>query len=224
MNDLHENEMDTHYEYDLKSHNLPKWCRREFPDSYLSMKLYEIAMDGNCLFKSLQVILASAGLQYSVEELRRVVADPVLNEQDQLTNNTIAMWLELVKGAYQENDQVLMNEYRHVAPLHQATWPLNTQQRQVLWHQMLKNSYWGEQHACRIFEEQTQMRILFIQGDNERPNLCWYHSKKFDPTHYVILYLNGQHYNPVSINDTFIFEWKDVPEDMKRFMFKAYPS
>lgn len=201
---------------------LPTWLKKEIPASFPKMNMYAIPPDGNCFFRSVQLILGSIGINRSISDLRCVVANPVLDPRDENTNNTIGTWLELYQGAVKERNMVLVNEYQHMYPLQNAKLPLDKQSREILFANMLKSDYWGEEHACRIIEEQTQMRFLIISGDRKAPHLCWYHSKKFKPTHYTLLFLHGQHYCPISLNDRFIFEWKDIPHDVQVFFSKAY--
>ena len=202
--------------------SLPRWLRRNFGTDYRRMRVYDISPDGHCLFRSVQKILESIGVQRTLYELRRVVADTVLDEKDHVTNETIQSWLELYKGAATEKDFYLMNEYRHMYALREAAWPLCTENRELLWQSMLTSQYWGEHHACRIIEEQTQMRLLIINGDLKTPSLVWYHSSQYKPTHYAIVFLSGQHYSPVSIDGKFIFKWTEVPTTVQLFMSQAY--
>ena len=201
---------------------LPRWLQKPLGADYRNFRMYDIAPDGHCLFRTLQMILSSIGIDRTLYELRRVVADTVLDPKDEVTNETIKTWLELYKGASKEKDHYLMNEYRHMYVLRNAEWPLNQSDRELLWQSMLTSQYWGEHHACRIMEEQTQMRLLVINGDLKRPSLVWYHSGQYKPTHYAVVYLSGQHYNPISINGRFIFKWKEIPTSLQTFISQAY--
>ena len=106
--------------------------------------------------------------------------------------------------------------------LEQAKWPLSTEERHILYRNMLSNNYYGEQHATRIIEEKLQIRFLIFNGDLEIPQLSWFQAEPYHPTHYCFLYLAHLHYNPVSFSGLFVWKWEDLPLDIQFFFSKAY--
>lgn len=204
---------------------LPRWAVQGIgEDLAADFQHHASSGDGHCFFQSIRTILASVGLDRSIDQLRRVVAQPVLKADDAIVNLTIQNWLELYRGALQEQDVHLLEEYRHMAPLAQAQWPLTPEDRRRLYDTMLTNQYWGEHHACRIVEEQTQMRFLIFCHDVAQPQLTWYHSTSFRPTHYCFLLLYHQHYMPVSFRGRFVFRWDEIPPAVQAFFSQAYRS
>ena len=185
--------------------------------------LHQSSSDGNCFFESIRIILETVGIQRSIEQLRHVVAKPVLDPRDDIVNMTIKNWWDLYSGGKKENNRMLMEEYKHMRNLpDDVEFPLSDENRKILFDTMLTRHYWGEQHACRIIEEQTQMRFLVFSGDMQRPSLTWYHSKAFKPTHYCFLMNSNQHYMPVSFQNKFIFKWDEIPYEVQAFFSKAY--
>lgn len=204
---------------------LPPWVSTHVKANYNIMSMYDVPGDGDCLFKSVQIILASIGQIKSINELRQIVASPVLNEQDEMTNKTIENWIKLYHDALAEENIQLLVEYRHVACVgndKDITLPLTMENRKKLYFAMLEKSYWGEQHACRVLEEYFKMRFLIIHDDIKRPSICWYHTPGFTQQMFGVLYLSGQHYSPVSINEQFIYKWDEFPLDVAHFFAKAY--
>ena len=197
---------------------------RDWIPEHLSsdLQIYETASNGDCFFRSIQIILASVNIPVSISDLRHIVAKPVLDEKDQIVNMTMNEWLTLYQDAYKEKNKALMDEYKHLAGLEKSTLPLTWQDRQVLFYNMLHSSFWGEQHCCRIIEEQTQMRFLIFNGDMEMPQVTWYHSKDFAPKSYCLLYLHHNHYRPVSWRGQFVFDWEQLSLEMRVFFSQAY--
>jgi hypothetical protein len=206
-----------------QSSSVPLWVFKEMGPLARLFEVHSSSSDGNCFFESIRMILETTGIHRTIEQLRQVVAKPVLDPRNEIVNKTIQNWLELYQGAKKENDRMLMEEYKHMSPLaDDVTLPLKESNRQLLYQSMLTRYYWGEQHACRIIEEQTQMRFLVFSGDTQRPSLTWYHSTAFKPTHYCFLFNAQQHYMPVSFQGQFIFKWEEIPYEVQLFFSKAY--
>lgn len=202
--------------------SLPYWVFKEVGPLAQKFQVHSSSSDGDCFFDSIRIILNTVNIERTTQQLRQVVAAPVLDENDEIVNRTITNWIELYQGAVKENDRALMEEYRHMMPLAEAKFPLDAAHRQTLYNVMLTRHYWGEHHACRMIEEQTQMRFLIFCEDTKRPQLTWYHSTLFKPTNYCFLYLRYQHYMPVSLNGQFIYKWDDIPYDIQLFFSSSH--
>lgn len=205
-----------------RAYKLPKWVYSKFPTIYDKVSMYSVPMDGHCFFKSVQIILNSIDYFKTVQDLRKVVSESILDVDDSLTTSTIESWVEIYKSATDENDIELMNEYNHVKNLRNATLPLDMKDRELLSKDMMRSIYWGEEHACRIIEEKTKMRFLIINDDIESPSMGRFYNDNYKPGHYAILFLSCNHYSPVSINGRFIFTWEDIPYEFKKFMSEGY--
>jgi hypothetical protein len=194
------------------------------PPTITGLKIYPTASDGHCFFKSIQIILQSIGIHKTIKDLREIVATPILNPYDIITNETIKNWIELYYFALIEHDIQLLDEYKHMKGVlnQNENHHINSKQRTIIYKNMLTSEYWGEQHACRIIEEQTQMRFLIFNGDMKKPQLTWYQSHLFKPTHFCFLFLLGQHYMPVSWHNKFIFTWEELSNDLQYFFTQAY--
>lgn len=203
-------------------YSVPRWMANELRNNASDFRIHESAMNGDCFFDSMRIILDSVGVRLSCQQLRHLVADPVLDEKNEIVTKTITSWLELYQGAAREQDRPLMEEYKHMSCIANATVPITTSDRQTLFEMMLTNRYWGEQHACRIIEENTQTRMLIFSEDSQRPTLVWYHSSQFKPKYYCFLYLRHQHYMPVSFRGRFIYKWEELPYAVQSFFTKAF--
>ncbi len=200
---------------------LPYWASRHFDAIAHLFRVHPSSADGNCFFDSIRCILESMRIRQSIEELRDIVAKPVLDDNNSTVTNTVASWLELYEGAAREADRNLLQEYGHVEGV---TLPLNADTRQHLYSVMKTPRYWGEQHACRMIEERFQIRFLIFNCDILAPQINQYYTSSYKPTHFCFLYLNRQHYEPVSFRGVFLFEWKDIPHAIQLFFSRAYSS
>ena len=198
---------------------LPFWAQSHFENIAHLFRIHESSADGNCFFDSIRMILASWQVRQTVDQLRDIVARPVLDSQNLIVTDTITSWIELFEGARKENDRQLLQEYNHVDGI---SLPLNTESRFNLYSIMKTPRYWGEQHACRIIEERFQIRFLIFNCDISAPQVNQYYSASYKPTHYCFLYLQRQHYVPVSFRGLFLFEWDAIPGPVQLFFSRAY--
>lgn len=205
------------------SYSIPSWVSTPIGPLSCHFEIHPSSSDGNCFFESIRMILDTVGINRTVDQLRQVVSKPVLDSQNEIVNKTIQNWWDLYQGGKKENDSMLMEEYKHMSSLpDDVSWPLGQDDRKLLYQSMLTRHYWGEQHACRIIEEQTQMRFLVFSGDTCRPALTWYHSTSFKPTHYCFLFNSQQHYMPVSFRGQYVFRWEEIPYEVQLFFSTAY--
>jgi hypothetical protein len=203
--------------------SVPIWVNKEMGHVAGEFLIEDSAMDGNCFFDSIRIILESVGVYKTVEDLRKVVALSVKDPTNRIVNDTIATWWELFSGAKKERNLELIHEYLHMRYLpDDLVLPLSDENRETLYQTMLTTNYWGEQHACRIIEEQTRLRFLIFQGDMQKPSVCWYHSRGYKPEYYCFLYNSNQHYMPVSFRGKFIYKWDELPTDVQLFFSKVF--
>ena len=200
---------------------LPHWASNHFDNVAHLFRVYPSSADGNCFFDSIRIILNSWNVHQSIDDLRDIVAKPVLDENNITVTNTISSWLELHDGAVRERDQNLLQEYGHVDGI---KLPLDVETRRHLFMVMKTPRYWGEQHACRMIEERFQIRFLIFNCDISGPQVNQYYTSIYNPTHFCFLFLNRQHYEPVSFRGVFLFEWKDIPHSVQLFFSRAYSS
>ena len=200
-----------------------QWIQKIHP----GLSTFPVHANGDCFFESLQIILNSYRKEdekYSIRDLRDVVARPVLDENNKTVNKTIETWLQLYKDAIKEKDVILREEYKHMRGLEDTIVPLLPKYRITLYNNMMSSLYWGEQYACRTIEEATGLRFLIFNGDLKQPQLNWYHSLHYKPTHYCFIQLKKQHYTPISLNGQYIWIWYDIPDSIKLFFSKSYKT
>ena len=201
---------------------LSSWARNHFENLAHLFRVHPSSADGNCFFDSIRIILESRKDYLTIEELRDIVAKPVLDENNATVTNTISFWLEVYDGAVKERDRNLLQEYGHVDGI---TLPLQTEARRHLYMVMKTPRYWGEQHACRMIEERFQIRFLIFNCDISAPQVNQYYtSSSYKPTHFCFLNLYQQHYEPVSFRGVFLFDWKDIPHSVQLFFSRAYSA
>ena len=200
---------------------LPVWASSQFANLAHLFRVHESSADGNCFFDSIRIILLSRRIHQSIEQLRHIVAQPVLDSQNVTVTHTITSWLELHQDAKKENDLQLLQEYNHV---NEIELPLNMDGRVKLNAIMKTPRYWGEQHACRMIEEHFQIRFLIFNCDISTPQVNQFYSASYKPTHFCFLHLCRQHYMPVSFRGLFLFEWNEIPHSVQLFFSQAYST
>lgn len=177
----------------------------------------QTAANGDCLFDSVRIILQSLDMNYTVRHLRSVVAYQALDTHDKQTNETIASWIALYRQAKAERNSEMCTEYAHVEPVSNVRPPLSIQDRKKLSREMMKNSYWGDEHALRILEERLSMRFLILHpdGSTQHPldHRC---SAAWRPDHVAMLILNQKHYQPISYDGRYVFCADDLPPDVHK--------
>jgi hypothetical protein len=195
------------------------------------LKIYSTVQNGDCLFDSLRIMMQSIGLHYSLEYLRGVVARSILNmATDEHVYQTVHMWFELFHSFVKSRDVSLMQEYQFMTPTYQQTWPLSPQVLQDLSEYMMKPKlYWGEEFALRTFEKQLQIRFFILekvgrQGYRLHAPLCHNDDAGYQPTHYVWLYLQNKHYQPLSFGGQFVFAPFELPLYLQKLIQKAHVS
>lgn len=186
---------------------------------------YKTAGDGDCFFSSFQMILQSLNHPQTTEQLRKIVAQSVLNADDVACNNTIQHWLEVYTGAWKEKNMMLLREYQYMYCIPpDTTWPLSAAHRQQLYESLCTSRYWADHHALRMIEETFRVRFVVLNEESQLPTLTWYHSHDYKPIFYCFLYLNGQHYEPLSLGDRFVWKWEEIPVPVQLFITKAYKT
>lgn len=217
------------------SHGLPSYIKSFIgSETFRMARIHWVRADGNCFFDSVRVILHSIRMFTTVKELRQHVAEPLVQAQDELTRETLINWLQIYQGACREHDAILLQQFAFLKGLEHVhpSLELTREEQQRLYEQMTDEHqplYWGEQHAMRIIEESTGLRFLIISDQTVNPHqpqvtcsLSWYHSPEYKPKAYAILYLQHEHYMPVSLNTQFVFAWRDLPLDFQRFVRTGY--
>lgn len=172
----------------------------------------QTAADGNCLFDSVRIILQSLDMNYTVRHLRSVVAYQTLDTHDKQTTETIASWITLYRQGKAERNFEMCQEYAHVEPVSNSRPPLSIQDRKKLSREMMKNTYWGDEHALRVLEERLCMRFLILHpdGSTQHPldHRC---SAAWRPDHVAMLLLSQKHYQPISYEGRYVFCADDLP-------------
>lgn len=188
-------------------------------------RIHETVKDGDCLFDSVRQMLNSVKVHYPTNYLRRVVAESLLLPQ---YYGVIETWYSLYKELLKENNVRMLNEYAFLQPLSNAKDTIFSQSTiwQVSQAMMNRGLYWGEEHALRVLEDQLQIRFLIFEttsSSSTRKTLRLHYpldhftssststTTNKAPSHYLILYLTHNHYQPISYDHKFVFPVQDLP-------------
>lgn len=154
--------------------------------------------DGNCLFESVSILL-KYGLEqnYNVVQLRQIVAQKTLDATDYANNEYLKSTLQIYQDALKNNNIQLLRETCHLEGIEEFKFELNETTRALIYKNMMKSSFWGDQNAIRILEEYFQIWFLILSTETQDARLMMYHQEGFYPQYYAILWLNHNHYEPM---------------------------
>jgi hypothetical protein len=193
--------------------------------------IYPTVQNGDCLFDSLRIMMASIGLHYSLPYLRSVVAQSILNlHRDKNVYHTVHGWYELFHSFVNSHEQSMLQEYQFMQPTYRQPWPLSVHVLQDLVKSMMvPKLYWGEEFALRTFEKQLQIRFFILEkvkgkGYRLHAPLCHNDDVAYQPTHYLWLHLANRHYQPLSFQGQFVFAPSELPVYLQKMIQKAHVS
>ena len=200
------------------------------------LKSIAISPDGNCLFASVTLALNHASAEHqqiinrvldahciketctsiTPQALRYHVVSKVLDKECALMNSACSQWIQIARSAVEEKDTVLLGEYSHVLPVLNCSDPddLTAKERRVLFEEMAKNTFWGEQVCVALIQRITGVTLLIIDDNGHL-----LHQVDDDLAHntlpsnplFAILHLHGKHYQPICNLKTLVFDCETLP-------------
>ena len=175
---------------------------------------------GDCFFDSVRTILESEGIETSVRELRKLVASSLLNVDSTAANEALLQWAQLYADAVREGNRDLALEYQHMDVLFRDPdttlihFPLTKKQRIQVARELLKPTFFGEQYSISVLERTTGINLIVLAPDGtvvQQPPKKWRQDVAF-------LMLNGLHYEPMQSGGQYLFEWRQLPAEVRRLL------
>jgi hypothetical protein len=209
------------------------------PPSKSGFNIHVSALDGDCLFDSIRMAIASAGSPATIQNLRDAVAGLVLNPDNKKATETMTTWRDILRDALKNKEDasknedpkkrekeekeadLLIREFGHARCLLDAATPFSQETRLKLYRVMRSKEYWGEWFALGVLERLLNIKFLIVDGDTSQAQGGEDHGEKFDPNWFCILLLQGIHYQPVSAasqvdgKEKFLFKYEEIPEMVK---------
>ncbi len=209
--------------------HLPVELRMAVSDDEAShVRLHHTLGNGNCLFDSLsQVLRHDTALQFDATYLRTVVARSLLDATNPSAAAALQHWYSLYHELLRDRDSPHLHEYAFMAPAARHTWPLDAATVRAISDRMLDpQAYWGEEYALRVFEQQLQVRFVVMgllptKGLRLHAALDHAADRTYQPTHYIWLHLQGQHYQPLSYDGRFVFRPQELPQCLQSILQRA---
>lgn len=177
---------------------------RMFHPSCVHITCAPVPEDGDCFFSSIVVAMKDAGVETTSKRLRHLVAVEVLNPGNQVAQQTIDRWRELLAAGISARNGQLIREYYHAMPVVTADGPV---ERKRLYEQMMTSAYWGEQFALETLEEKLNLKIDVIDAETGKLTQKKHHSG--DHWGVLTLVIWAAHYRPMGWCNRYIF--KDSP-------------
>lgn len=211
------------------------------------LKSIAISPDGNCLFASVTLALNHASAKHqqiintvfdahriketcatiTPQALRYHVVSKVLDEECALMNSACSQWIRIARSAVEENDTVLLGEYSHVLPVLNCSNPddLTAKERRVLFQEMAKNTFWGEEICVALIQKITGVTLL-IMDDNgyllhQVDDIAAQNTSPSSPL-FAILHLHGKHYQPICNLKTLVFDCETLPYIVAEQMLESH--
>jgi hypothetical protein len=176
-------------------------------------KKHAVPGGGECLFESVRLALGTIGYVYRVNDLRHVVAKRVLDEDDAEMNEVLRIWMQLFQEATKSGDLSVLAE----------CWQVRPTTRQGIFRNMMSSSFWGEQISLQTLQQALRCRFLIVSVDNlhKTPLPMQPVAMQSPVDTYILLFLQDNHYRPMSHDGRFVFLGKTLPADAMAF-FAAF--
>ncbi len=194
-------------------------------------KTHRVKSQGDCLFDSIRIALQSIGYKYKIVDLRHAVAKRVLDGNDNEMKNTIDMWIELYKQSTTGEKDLLFECFQvaEVVSKKKKTTRLTYQDRFSIYNNMMTSMFWGEETTLRTLERSlyTRFLIFYLKSTTEDGDLKplpmqpTSNGEIFPYDTFIVLFLNGNHYQPMSHEGKFVFLKDSLPDDVTE-LFKIY--
>lgn len=187
---------------------------------YPHVKIFHIPIIPSCLFDSIDTVLKSVSYNCSAQQLRDVVAHTIINnDKKKQVMNTICGWIEIVRDAIRSNDLRRIEQMRHVLPY--SCRNLKDSDREAIYHEMKKDTYWGDDFALEVLQQQLKLQFVVIDvlEDEKNSKLTYPNRTKwgnYNPSHCVFLLRNGFHIRPLSIHSKFIHNFNEGQEFLQK--------
>lgn len=176
------------------------------------LEIYHTEDRGDCLFDSVRIVLQSERIYTTNQELRRIVADTVLDLSDRDATSAIQLW----KMSYMAGMAAEFQHVRNVVRQGEDPAMITINDRRLIFSNMLcPNLYWGDEYALRIMEREFHVVFLLFTDLRLKPVVPLDHEPNHQFTHYIMLYLSRIHYQPVSYGSRFLFQPEQLPDFLK---------
>ena len=187
-----EEEENNGWEKDWKNENEdPQWIETYMNDD--GYTIVDVGGAGDCFFLSLRDGLNDVGVNYTVAQLRFIVAE------------------ELTEPVFQD--------WKVQAPAlgHEYAWLKNVKTLKEAKEKIKTSAFYAEDWS--INELEVALNVKMVIFDNQKLKIgCGQANREeeFEPDYYVLFdYVGNNHYRAVKYNDVGAFTFRDMPDDLK---------
>lgn len=131
-----------------------------------------VAGDGHCLFSSLAYLLSPLNLGFDAKQLRNIVANRILNENDTEATDVLISWIVMMRDAAKNNNDAKNNNndttyqlhFRHLldVPNIFTSETISLEQRRCIYDNMNTSKYWGDEFAISTIENAFNISIIIL--------------------------------------------------------------
>lgn len=172
-------------------------------------KIVSVPADGDCLFHSITMaVYEDVGSDITVDDLRQIVADNI-DEETFETLHTI------YKSAKKEKDYAIIADYMFMKDVETID-----DLRRVI---ATDRSYWGDEMAVRILQEQLGISFLIFTRQSGKIKLSQQYGEIAEPYtgKYLMLMLETLHYSPIRHKGRFLHEFGQLPPEVRKTISKS---
>ena len=191
-----ENENENDWEQDWANSNNedPQWIEQYMNDDGYTIE--DVGGAGDCFFLSLRDGLKDVGVDYTVQQLRFIVAE-------ELTEPVLEDW-----------------KIQAPAMGHESAWLKGVTTIEQAKEKIKTSIFYAEDWS--INELEVALNVKMVIFDNQKLKIgCGQAnrvsvSEEFEPDYYVLVdYVGDNHYRAVKYNDVGAFTFRDLPDDLK---------
>jgi hypothetical protein len=167
--------------------------------------------NGNCLFHSLAIAYESDDwpehllkMDDKINFMRSIIADTMLDLENKEAANVLSTWNMLYTMAKQENDNEMIRHYSHMECLEDVPVDeiLSMENRKLVYNEIMKISFWGEEYCLQVFERDLKVKFILMNSDKQKIEGT---NNNFNTNELILLYYSGNHYQPVSYKNEYVF-------------------
>ena len=189
--DEDENENDWEQDWANSNNEDPQWIEQYMKDDGYTIE--DVGGAGDCFFLSLRDGLKDVGMDYTVQQLRFIVAE--------------------------ELTQPVLDDWKIQAPAlgHESAWLKGVTTIEQAKEKIKTSIFYAEDWS--INELEVALNVKMVIFDNQKLKIgCGQANRveEFEPDYYVLVdYVGDNHYRAVKYNDVGAFTFRDLPDDLK---------
>lgn len=159
------------------------------------VRLVRIKGDGDCFFKCISI-----AFNIPVISLRKIVAASIFVPENR---DSVLNWKHMYNSIPRVGGcQLLKNTVKHLVGVEKGTDSLTPSEMDVIYENMLKSTYWGDEYCIKVLSETLSLNIVVRDSST---STFWTPHHSGDRRNSIFLKFNGiNHYDLLKIDGKFL--------------------